>query len=121
MARNFSHYIARVLTKNEDNAQTQFLRKDNTFLFYYTDQQEIYFIYMEDIILKLRKPTTIGTAKTKGLLSFDVKLINTSVSSLFTKCLTLRLICKLSNQLIDWLELISPTSYPADYLIYRLT
>ena len=72
---SFSHYIARILNKNEDHAQVQFLRKkDNAFLFYYIDLLEIYFTDMEGIIMKLLKAIALGIARTKGLLAFDIKL-----------------------------------------------
>ena len=46
-------YIVKVLNKNKDNMQVKFLRKkDNASLFYHTDQLEIYFVDMEDIIMK---------------------------------------------------------------------
>ena len=66
---NVFYQIARVLNKNEDNVQVQFLRKkENASIFYYTEQLEIYFMNMKDIMMKLPKLTSLGIARPKGLL-----------------------------------------------------
>ena len=45
--------LQKILNKDEDNVQVKFLRKKvNVSLFYYTDQLEIHFVDMEDIIMK---------------------------------------------------------------------
>lgn len=69
------HYVARVLSKTKNNIQVQYLKKkDNVSLFYYNEKPDIYFIDLEDILMKLPKPRALGTARTQGLLSFDVNL-----------------------------------------------
>ena len=41
--------------------------------------------------------------------------------ALFTKLITPGLTCELCNPFDDWLESISPTNHPADYIICGLT
>ena len=51
--KNISNMLQKILSKNEDNAQVKFLRKlDNASLFFYTDQPEIYFLDVKNIIMK---------------------------------------------------------------------
>ena len=45
--------LQKILNKNEDDVQVKFLRKkENASLLHYTDQPEIYFVSMENIIMK---------------------------------------------------------------------
>ena len=70
----FFYHSARVLNKNEGNVRVEFLRKkENAFLFHYINQLEIYFMDTKDTIMKLPKPTSLGTARSKELLYFDIK------------------------------------------------
>ena len=70
-----SNMLQKILNKNEDNVPVTFLRKrNNASLIFYTDQQKIYFLDVKNIIVKQPKPRALGTARTKGLLSFDVKI-----------------------------------------------
>ena len=96
--------LRKILDKNEENVQVKFLRKkDNASLLYYTDQPEIYFVDIENIIIKLPKPKTLEGARAKEHLYFFILIsVNTSVRPLLTKYLTSRLIRELINQLVDY-------------------
>ena len=46
-----SNMLQKILNNNEDNVQVKFLRKkDNASLLYYTDQPEIYFVDMGNMM-----------------------------------------------------------------------